>query len=456
MSNLSELLGGGGGGSVLEATASGTLANGDLVSVNSDGTVSVTAGQTSSIGSEVNWSNPWSTNTEGANGVFDPSTNKVVLIYKGESYNRGYAIVGTVSGSSISFGSATQYSTDSGIYSPGYAVFDSNANKVVILYPDASNSNYGTAKVCTISGSSISFGSPVVFQSDFTAFGSACFDSNSNKIVAIVYNEKAIVGTVSGTTTSWGTPVSAPNDTGNNPAFDTTNNKVIYVYLGASNYPSAVVGTVSGTSISFGTPFVIQSLAASQAGCAYDASANKILGIWNTGSNGYATVGTVSGTSISFTTSVIFNAGTTNFISVAYASGAATNIIAWSSKVLTAKISGSSITFGSTSNLSETEPFVIYDSNVNKAVIHEQNVSAQVYTPEFTNYTSYIGISDAAYSSGATATVQIVGSVDDAQSGLSAGVTYYVQSDGSLDTAADTVPVLAGTAVASTKLIIKG
>jgi len=455
MSDLSDLIGGGGGGQVLEATASGTLANGDLVSVNSDGTVSVTAGQTASIGSEVNWSNPWSTNTEGPNGVFDPSTNKVVLIYKGESYNRGYAIVGTVSGSTISFGSATQYSTDSGIYSAGYAVFDSSANKVVILYPDAGNSNYGTAKVCTISGSSISFGSPVVFQSDFTAVINACFDSNSNQIVAIIYNSKVVIGSVSGTSTSWGSLASFSYDNQAYLDFDTTSNKVVAFYRGVSNYSTAKVGTVTGTTISFGTAVVVQSSTQENPSCAYDASANKTIFCWKS-VKGYAALGTVSGTSISVTTPVLFYDGDPQYVSVVHASGAATNVIAMNPGVLTAKVSGSDITFGSLTSLSETEPFAIYDSNVNKVVIHERNVSAQVYTPEFTNYTSYIGISDAAYSSGATATVQIVGSVDDAQSGLSAGATYYVQSDGSLGTAADTVPVLAGTAVASTKLIIKG
>jgi len=69
--------------------------------------------------------------------------------------------------------------------------------------------------------------------------------------------------------------------------------------------------------------------------------------------------------------------------------------------------------------------------------------------------TNYIGISDAAYSNGATATIQVVGSVDDAQSGLTPGITYYVQSNGNLGSTADTPSVEAGTAVAATKLLIK-
>ena len=69
---------------------------------------------------------------------------------------------------------------------------------------------------------------------------------------------------------------------------------------------------------------------------------------------------------------------------------------------------------------------------------------------------NYIGISDGAYANSATATIQIVGSVDDAQSSLTPGQSYYVQGDGTLATTADSPSVFAGTAVAATKLIVKG
>ena len=69
---------------------------------------------------------------------------------------------------------------------------------------------------------------------------------------------------------------------------------------------------------------------------------------------------------------------------------------------------------------------------------------------------NYLGISDAAYANAATATLQVVGSVDDAQSGLTAGQTYYVQKDGSLSTTADSPSVIAGTAVSATEIIVKG
>ena len=68
----------------------------------------------------------------------------------------------------------------------------------------------------------------------------------------------------------------------------------------------------------------------------------------------------------------------------------------------------------------------------------------------------YIGIADGAYADGTTATIQLVGSVDDAQSGLTAGEVYYVQNDGSLGTTSDTPKVEAGYAISPTELLVKG
>ena len=68
---------------------------------------------------------------------------------------------------------------------------------------------------------------------------------------------------------------------------------------------------------------------------------------------------------------------------------------------------------------------------------------------------NFIGFSDAAYSDGQTANIQIISSVDDAQTGLTTGSLHYVQNDGSLSTTAGTPSVEAGTALSDTKIRIK-
>ena len=65
---------------------------------------------------------------------------------------------------------------------------------------------------------------------------------------------------------------------------------------------------------------------------------------------------------------------------------------------------------------------------------------------------NYIGIaSGGTYASAAEATVDVVGTVNKDQTSLTAGQTYFVQSDGTLGTSADTVSVVAGTAISATE-----
>ena len=68
------------------------------------------------------------------------------------------------------------------------ATFDSIKNKVVIAYQDDANSDYGTVVVGTVSGTAISFVTPVVFEASLTQYTSAVFDSDSNKVV-IAYED---------------------------------------------------------------------------------------------------------------------------------------------------------------------------------------------------------------------------------------------------------------------------
>ena len=70
---------------------------------------------------------------------------------------------------------------------------------------------------------------------------------------------------------------------------------------------------------------------------------------------------------------------------------------------------------------------------------------------------NYIGIaSGGTYADTAEATIDIVGTVNKDQSGLTAGQTYYVQTDGTLGTSADSPSVVAGTAISATEIIVKG
>ena len=185
------------------AVASGTLTNGSSVIVNSDGTVSTALTTNDSFGSASVFESA-STNNIGSD--YDTTNNKVVIAYRdnGNSFY-GTAVVGTVSGTSISFGTPVVYNSGSSTYND--CAFDSSNGKMVISYIDVGNNERPTAIVGTVSGTAISFGSETVASDVGGTYMTSAFDSNSNKIVLAYRSGNtggAVVGTVSGTSISFG------------------------------------------------------------------------------------------------------------------------------------------------------------------------------------------------------------------------------------------------------------
>ena len=465
-----------------QATASGTLANGSKIIVNLDGTVSAVVSDSQSGGSATAFSggSTIANSTDSISIGYDSTSNRVVVAYVTETGTRGRAAVGTVSGTSISFGTAVEFES-TGVSSPSVA-FDPSTGKVVIAYNVGST---GKAIVGTVSGTSISYGTAVTFDASTVAYVRAVYDASSTKVVIAYQNTItnygwAIVGTVSGTSISFGTAVNFNAANSFYVSAAATGTKVVVSYRdgGNSNYGTSVVGTVSGTSISFGTAAVFQSAVTNYIMSTYDSTnAKVVIGYVNNGNSDYGTsvVGTVSGTSISFGTPVVFNAATTfSSIAISYSLFANRVVIAcWNSgsgnngAMLTGTVSGTSISFSASATYNSVttfRPVLTYSSTEQKLVVAYQfNAAngvgnAQVLTVGFTNLTAtnYIGISDASYANGATATIQTVGSVDDAQTSLTPGLAYYVQTDGTLSTTAGSPSVFAGTAVAATKILVKG
>jgi hypothetical protein len=471
---------GGGGGAVLEATASGALANGDMVVVNSDGTVSVVASVSQSVGTPVLFNNA---STSYNYATYDSTSQKVVIAYRdGGNLNYGTAVVGTVSGASISFGTPVVFESASTYY-PSVA-YDSVNEKVVIAYQDAGNSNRGTAIVGTVSGTSISFGSPTVFHTSSTLYVNCIYDSTAQKAViafrGLTNYGRAVVGTVSGTSISFGTAVvfNSAVSAFVSATYDSVNGKAVITYQngGNSDLGTAIVGTVSGTSISFGTSVVFGG-AVYETAPTYDSNSQKVVIAYVDKDNseyGTAVVGTVSGTSISFGTPVVFESAITSYTKITYDSLNAKVVVVYRDEgnsnygtLAVGTVSGTSISFGSPTvfeNANSYDFAPIYDSAAQKVVIpytdqgNSSRGTAVVFQNESTNLTAsnFIGISDGAYADTATATIQVATSVDDAQTGLTAGSQYYVQTDGTLSTTPDSPSVLAGTAISATEIIVKG
>jgi hypothetical protein len=436
----------------------------------SGGAVSVDS-QTEEIGSAVVFE---SADTTEHSVVFDSANNKVVIAYedRGNS-NYGTAVVGTVSGTSISFGTPVVFeSAESRNIS---ATFDSSNNKVVIAYDDNGNSSYGTAVVGTVSGTSISFGSPVVFESAGVANIGATFDSSNNKVV-IAYEDNgnsnygtAIVGTVSGTSISFGSAAvfESAQTARVSSTFDSSNNKVVVAYRTTTG--KAAVGTVSGTSISFGTPVEFYNATTEAIDIVFDSNVNKVVIAYQSSANdaGLAKVGTVSGTSISFGAEATFNDSNVSAISPAFDSSINKVVIAYEDKgnsdygtYVVGTVSDTSISFGTSSVFDSVNIAgsmgATFDSANNKVVTAYRDGDNSNYGTSVVLQAGYTNITRGSVADGDNAAINLKGAVAENQSGLTAGQSYYVQIDGTLGTTPAAPSVFAGTAVAATKLIVKG
>jgi hypothetical protein len=469
--------------------ASGTIANGNTVILNTDGTVSTITGPagTQEIGTAVQFA----ANAVGVGSAYDSINQKVVVVYpNGGSSQRPTAVVGTVSGTSISFGTPVQLDTN--IAWDMKCAYDSANGKIVVIYKDGNDNYEGKSFVGTVSGTSISFGTKVAYTTSGLNYHDIVYDVASGKVVIVFdggtnTSGRAVVGTVSGTSISYGSEVSLTGE--NNDAnflaaaYDSINEKIVVAYEDDGNfgdYGKAVVGTVSGTSITFGTPVTFNSAVTSSICIAYSSLSGKIvIGYRDGGNSGYGTaiVGTVSGTSISFGSEVVFS-GTNELTvpSMCFDSDEDKIIIAYravASSVeqggyaIAGEISGTSITFGdaiqfessAVDNFRHTS--LAYDSSNRRAVISYREDAnpgnSVVYKSagggkELTS-SNYIGLATEDIANLASGRITVTGGVNESQAGLTIGASYYVQSDGTLSTTADTPAVFAGTALSSTKIL---
>jgi len=480
------------------AVASGTLPNGKPVIVNSDGTVSVVSGNDTGAGTPVEVSSADYINE--AQAVYDPDTGKVVIAYHRDASNHYYgaAIVGTVSGTSISFGSEVKFQANNSQGMTGLGMcYDTSQDKIFISYADKLNSQYATGVVGTVSGTSISFGSTTVVASTSVTRTQCEFDSSNNKILLAyrlgnAYGAAEVI-TLSGSSISSGSYTSFNSGNILRPvmAFSTTANKFVLIYKDSDQSSNGryIVATISGTSVSFGTEGAFNSVSSEKFSITYDASIDKFLAVYrdmDASNNIKARVGTLSGTTVSWGSIAVVTSGNATFPCVE-SKGDGTAVITFSDfsttpvanpRFVVATISGTSVSFSSAvtvaSNVNSESGsisslnFTAYDT-ANQKFVYPYNdmpsgqaanstLDAAVLQTESTTLTSenYIGISRSGAASGAGAVIDTQGAIADNQTGLTAGQSYYVQTDGTLGTTAADPSVFAGTAVSATKLIVKG
>lgn len=120
-----------------------------------------------------------------ASAVLLDSTHFAVAYRKPTSTYLGYVRIGTLSGTSISFGSEYTFNNANTDYLSITALDNTH---IVISFQDSGNSNYGTIIEGTISnGNQISFSSEIIFNSASTKHTGICA-LDSSKIVVVYYD----------------------------------------------------------------------------------------------------------------------------------------------------------------------------------------------------------------------------------------------------------------------------
>jgi len=465
VSNLSDLLPAGASAKQLTFTDSGSgIASKKPVILNSDGTVAEVSSSTATanVGSIATFNSDALNYTGTAAGS---GSTSLVIYNDGGNSSYGTAQVATISGTSVTFGAEGVFESASA-YNARLA-YSSSLDKYLIVYGDAGNSYYGTAVVATVSGTSVTFGTPVAFNARATYYFGLVYDETAGAFVlqygsngAVIY---AIACTVSGTVPTFGAELTVDYSStiyDSSVAYDSVAGTVVAVYRRyTSQQAIALVYSLSGTTLTANTAVVYDSgniLTGADASISYNVKENRmVIGYKEgAGTSGTAIAGEVSGTSITFGSAVQFNSSSSGSIQSVYDATVGRTIIGYLDagaaeypKAIPVTLSGSTITFpdSATTLQSAAATFLSgsYNATEGKVLFSWIDTSptqgdSAVFTSPGTveNLTAqaFVGVADSAISASAAGSIIVQGGTVTgvaSGSGLSAGSLVAFETSGS-------------------------
>jgi len=454
-----------GGGGTIDVTASGAITAGDIVGVNSDGTVS-TIGEI--MGDAEHIQNPTSANKYGK-GVATNGNGTYLFTYVDYPTYYVKAVAGTFSGGSFTFGTPVTLHSSNSSYYGKKVMYDPTHNCFIVANVD--NNGYPYLIACTVSGTTITAGSAVQVSSYTTTSLTGIDLKHDPDVGNNIFSYMGSGGylalkafSVSGTTMSFGSEVLITNtDVQNNSmAYDTTNNQWLAVGVTSSGGDmKAIRFTLSGTTITVGTTTTynqdgyggINAWFNTRLG--YSSTANAFLLTYDNGYNAkYGTVLTISGTTPVWSRydNFYIGRGGTQYGDLVEVSGDFyylhneessyfTGIYITKINIVDSDNIQSSVPVplnarhGDADNLMAiTSGGMCYDASQGKFVICAQcsegeYISATAYNitkSNFDRYLNVIGIAAENISNAATGSVTVTGGVNESVSGLTTGAHYYI------------------------------
>ena len=286
-----------------------------------------------------------------------------------------------------------------------------------------------------------------------------------------------VVGLIDGSAPTYGTPLALTSSVAAYYGryalvYDPDRARLISTYAISSGIYAVEIDVTSGSVVSKGTTSseLKTTANADETNLAYDTVNDKMLYAFKDSANSnYGTCFVLSNSSGTFSagTSVVFNSGNTEAISPAYATTNGVIILAFYDAGTT-KIEGTGVTISGTTVNSWTPVTLdafygqsvnaVYDPDTTKVYVGysaDLDTSARDVglTPGGYSVADYIGVSEASISSAASGNVTLKGGIlTSGVSGLTPGVDYYGQSDGSISTTSTSPAVKIGKALSATSI----
>tara|TARA_B100001996_G_scaffold77259_1_gene57044 strand:- start:512 stop:2449 length:1938 start_codon:yes stop_codon:yes gene_type:complete len=472
--------------------ASGSITGGKGVCVADDGKLLPVTGDNELYGTSTQFGDV----TNDFSIVYDPNNDKYVYFFRDVNYgDYGNVMVGTPNGATITWGTKQLFDTTSVNPSQINAFYDSVNQKILVSYRDNSDNNCGTVIVCSLSGTTLTIGTPVRNASnqnhiEYSSFV-FCPTTSQGAYYALIYNDgstnkgRCRIGKYSGTnSTTWSTKVIFldAQARGTGGFYDTTADKLCLMSHVSTDSNTSYIwaGTIASDEITFGTgqKYGWDNVDGYRLTGAHDPNTGtNVLSYGKSSFKGNCRTATLSGTTFTFGTEFQFSAAncyqtvmaygsSPNKFLISYVDGADSDYV----KTVIATLSGTTITYATprvfqeAGGASSSMAWILYNATAKNFLAlylsNEDGTNKAAYYIEairVSNLTkgNYVGIANASVTNGQTASTALPGAVNTAVSGLTVGQKYYVIADGTLNTTADSEAIDAGNAIAVNKLLVR-
>ena len=382
-------------------------------------------------------------NGDSVRSAYDASTGMIVTIYRDKANsNYGTMVIGAISGTTYSKGTAVVFASDN---LGDVTSVAAGGGRALVLFKDSGGNLFVASRlgVITAGNKSVAFQDEVtVDDTSSISTSSVSYDATQGKFLLAWQRAgstnpgvRVVVGSLSGNTISYGTPVYisgnvANNDTFSNPrlAFDSSSGKHLLVYsepqgTGFDNTIRANVATISGTDVSLGTFVDVGGKMPSSAATLVPEGNNVITLMYSdTANSNLETLkrGTISGTDITFATAKILEDGRAT---------------------------------GGKGSLA-------YNPDLGRYMAHtygSDDGDNDIYPLKATspNSEDFVGIATKTVADDEQAEIVVMGGEQSGYTGLTAGSDVYVGTDGTISSTAASPSVVAGKALSANKILIK-